>query len=146
MSNCWPPGEPAQSSDARPSIEEACTQFEEAWRAGRRPSIADFLPRQPTLVRSQLLAELLKRELQFRRAAGEQPTLGEYQQRFREHPAPSSSAARLANRSAARSRWRSPSAALADLMAWSLAGGRPLSWWLIGLSGIRSTRERSAGL
>ena len=84
MSNCWPPGEPALSPDASRSIAVACSQFEKAWRAGRRPAIWDFLQQQPTPLRSHLLAELLQRELAYRAAAGEQPTLGEYQQRFPE--------------------------------------------------------------
>jgi serine/threonine-protein kinase len=75
-------------------IDATATPFDQAWRAfvclgctGQRPRIEDFLMGVTEPRRSQLLAELLRVEVEYRRKAGERPTAGEYEQQFREHGA-----------------------------------------------------------
>jgi serine/threonine-protein kinase len=75
-------------------IDAIATPFDQAWRAfvcqgctGQRPRIEDFLMGVTEPKRSQLLAELLRVEVEYRRKAGERPTAAEYEQRFREHGA-----------------------------------------------------------
>jgi ABC-type amino acid transport substrate-binding protein/tRNA A-37 threonylcarbamoyl transferase component Bud32 len=63
-------------------MERACDEFENAWRAGHRPSIEDVLGRATEADRPALLRELLPLELHYRRAAGETPTPDEYRRRF----------------------------------------------------------------
>jgi formylglycine-generating enzyme required for sulfatase activity len=66
-------------------IAEACGRFEEAWRAGSRPRIEDFLgaDRQGDEQRA-LHRDLLEAELCYRRQAGEAVHLDEYLARFPE--------------------------------------------------------------
>jgi serine/threonine-protein kinase len=63
-------------------VEQACSQFEAAWRAGHRPRIEDHLGQIPESKRFLLLRELVFLELEYRKKAGEKPTLEDYQQRF----------------------------------------------------------------
>jgi serine/threonine protein kinase len=69
-------------------IDCIATRFDEAWSRGERPRIEGFLagvdgPRRC----SQLLEELLRIELEYRRKAGEAPAAGEYERRFPEYSA-----------------------------------------------------------
>jgi serine/threonine protein kinase len=66
-------------------VEEICVCFEDAWKAGRRPRIEDYLNDVPEPERSHLLRELLALELVYRRQGGERPTEEDYRQRFAEH-------------------------------------------------------------
>jgi hypothetical protein len=73
-------------------IDKIATPFDRAWRAyvreggiGQRPRIEDCLAGIDGPERSELLAELLRIELEWRREAREAPTLGEYQARFPGH-------------------------------------------------------------
>ena len=63
-------------------VDRACDAFEDAWRAGGRPRLEEFLvdPAEPD--RSAMLRELLAAELELRRASGERPTPDEYARRF----------------------------------------------------------------
>src|SRR5262245_14176209 len=63
-------------------INEVCNRFEQAWQAGQRPRIEDYLVDAPESRRTALLRELLALEIDCRRQAGEEPTTGEYQARF----------------------------------------------------------------
>ena len=54
-------------------IDQACTRFEAAWKAGQRPKIGDYLGEVPQAERSSLFCELLVVELQWRLARQEQP-------------------------------------------------------------------------
>jgi serine/threonine protein kinase len=73
-------------------IDAIATPFDRAWRAcvrqgciGQRPRIEDSLAGLEGPRRSQLLEELLRIELHWRREAGEVPTSEEYQSRFPGH-------------------------------------------------------------
>jgi hypothetical protein len=66
-------------------VDQACDRFEEAWKAGERPRIEDFLAAAPEAERAALFRELLLLELFFRRRNGESPDLEEYQERFPDH-------------------------------------------------------------
>ena len=66
-------------------IDRTATLFDQATREGQRPRIEDFLMGVTEPRRSQLLEELLRVEVEYRRKAGEKPTAGEYAKRFREH-------------------------------------------------------------
>jgi serine/threonine-protein kinase len=63
-------------------VDQVCTAFEAAWKAGRRPRIEDFLPGGPAAERAALLRELVPLEAEYRRQAGEQPQAEEYLRRF----------------------------------------------------------------
>jgi tetratricopeptide (TPR) repeat protein len=63
-------------------IDEACDSFEDAWKAGKRPPIEDFLAGIEGAERQVLLRQLVRVELDVRRRLGETPSLEEYQRRF----------------------------------------------------------------
>jgi serine/threonine protein kinase len=63
-------------------LDRACDRFEDAWRAGHRLQIENFLSEVPEPERPELLRELLLLELELRRAEGERPTADEYRARF----------------------------------------------------------------
>jgi hypothetical protein len=66
-------------------IDEVATRFDRAWRGGERPRIEDYLTGLAEPRRTKLLGELLRVELDYRRRAGESPTVAEYERRFPEH-------------------------------------------------------------
>jgi serine/threonine-protein kinase len=75
-------------------IDATATSFDQAWRAfvrqgctGQRPRIEDFWMGVTEPRRPQLLAELLRVEVEYRRKAGEKPAAGEYEQQFPENGA-----------------------------------------------------------
>ena len=68
-------------------IDAIATPFDRAWRAGQRPRIEEHLVGITGPRRLHLLAELLRVEVEYRRETGEEPTAGEYEQRFSEHGA-----------------------------------------------------------
>ena len=55
------------SEEAVWRLEEACCRFEEAWQAGRRPHLEDFLAGRDGPERMALLRELLRLDLHYRR-------------------------------------------------------------------------------
>jgi serine/threonine protein kinase/Flp pilus assembly protein TadD len=63
-------------------IEQACNRFEAAYKADPTVKAEDFLGDEPEPERSALLRELLARELECRRRAGEFPGSEEYLARF----------------------------------------------------------------
>jgi tRNA A-37 threonylcarbamoyl transferase component Bud32 len=63
-------------------IEQICTRFEDAWLAGQRPRIEDFLGNTAEAERAALLLELLRLEVHYRLRAGDVPTVEQYRQRF----------------------------------------------------------------
>ena len=78
---------PPADDDRRPDsparrIDAACDRFEAAWRAGQDPRIEDFLDVVAETERPALLGELIRLEVELRRGRGEQPTPGEYRDRF----------------------------------------------------------------
>ena len=64
------------------AIDEICTRFEQAWQAGERPRLPEFLVISAETMPKGLLQELLALEIFHRRRLGEEPTLDEYCQRF----------------------------------------------------------------
>jgi tetratricopeptide (TPR) repeat protein/tRNA A-37 threonylcarbamoyl transferase component Bud32 len=63
-------------------LEEACCRFEEAWKAGQRPRLEDFVAGPVRAERLALLRELLRLEVYYRRQAGEGPSAADYETRF----------------------------------------------------------------
>jgi WD40 repeat protein/tRNA A-37 threonylcarbamoyl transferase component Bud32 len=63
-------------------VDEACDQFEVAWRAGRRPPIEDFVGDATDTGYPVRLRYLLVVELDYRRSLGETPDASEYRRRF----------------------------------------------------------------
>ncbi|MBN2578130.1 MAG: protein kinase [Pirellulales bacterium] len=59
-------------------IDPLCEAFETAWRAGKRPSLSEFLAGLDEPARSALLRELLLLEIEYRQKAGQQPRAEEY--------------------------------------------------------------------
>src|SRR5262245_47136324 len=70
-------------------VDQVCDRFEaalpEAGQQTPRPRIEDYLGDTPQPARSLLLAQLLGLELEYRHAAGEKPSLEDYQARFPDH-------------------------------------------------------------
>jgi hypothetical protein len=63
-------------------VNTACDGFEEAWQAGQRPRIEDFLGKVPEAEQAALLRELVALDMVYRRQAGEQPQFEDYRARF----------------------------------------------------------------
>jgi len=82
---------PTEEGDRSPSlgghVEAVCDRFEADWKAGRRPTIDDYLGEVAESGRTALFRELLVLELSYRRRAGERPTPEEYERRFPQHVA-----------------------------------------------------------
>jgi formylglycine-generating enzyme required for sulfatase activity/tetratricopeptide (TPR) repeat protein len=85
MSDQPRPGSEALSPSRVGGIDGICDRFEDAWQAGQRPQIEDYLSDTPEPLRSLLLRELLKLDLVYRRQSGETPVAADYVQRFPEH-------------------------------------------------------------
>ncbi|MBV9124208.1 MAG: hypothetical protein JO112_12695 [Planctomycetes bacterium] len=66
-------------------VDAVCLRFEEAWKAGRRPRVEDYLKGTPEADRPVLLRELLRLELEYRGQRGETPILEEYRPYFPEY-------------------------------------------------------------
>jgi WD40 repeat protein/tRNA A-37 threonylcarbamoyl transferase component Bud32 len=86
---------PPSVADLNPALarqlEDTCSRFEEAWRGGSRPSLADSVAGTGEPLYSALLGELVLLDIYYRRRAGEQPAAADYQTHF-----PSLDGARLA--------------------------------------------------
>jgi tetratricopeptide (TPR) repeat protein len=66
-------------------LAQACDRFEDAWQAGARPRIEDFLGDSSGAERTALLRHLLGVELHHRGRLGERPRPEEYHGRFPAH-------------------------------------------------------------
>jgi serine/threonine protein kinase/formylglycine-generating enzyme required for sulfatase activity len=71
------------SSDTGRRVEEIIRRFEEAWQAGLRPAMEDYLPVDP-VERSLVLVELVHADLEKRLKAGESVRIETYLERFPE--------------------------------------------------------------
>jgi tetratricopeptide (TPR) repeat protein/tRNA A-37 threonylcarbamoyl transferase component Bud32 len=71
------------NSDRWQVQEKLVLEFEDAWRAGRRPAIADHLPTEEP-ARGAVLVELVHAELEFRLRAGEPVRVETYLERYPE--------------------------------------------------------------
>jgi tRNA A-37 threonylcarbamoyl transferase component Bud32 len=79
-------GRPLSPSEER-RVDQHCTAFEQAWKAGQPVRIEDWLPRVPESEQGRLLQELILVEVDLRRALkGESPEAGEYKARFADRP------------------------------------------------------------
>lgn len=72
---------PGQSLRLR-EIDRLCDDFESSWKGGSRPQLADFLQRIPAEARPEAFGELLAIEVGYRRALGELPSPGDYEDTF----------------------------------------------------------------
>jgi len=63
-------------------VNQICDRFEQAWQAGQRPCLDDYLTDLPHPARSVLFQELLMLELTYRRRLGDRPLPEEYRRRF----------------------------------------------------------------
>jgi serine/threonine protein kinase len=63
------------------ALDAVCDRFEESWRSGQRPSIEAYLVQVEEAVQPELLAELVRLELEWRYRLGEEPSVEEYIQR-----------------------------------------------------------------
>ena len=86
--NTLPTGDGSLSPSMITRIDEACDRFEEAWKAGLRPRIEEYLEVTPEPERSLLWHELLVLEIAYRRRQGERPTPEEDRARSPEHVNP----------------------------------------------------------
>jgi hypothetical protein len=90
-----PPDDATLSANEAERIDQACDQFEAAWKAagssGARPRIEDALQEVSEEDRPRVLRELIHLDLFYRRQLREMPQPGDYQSRF-----PSLDAASLA--------------------------------------------------
>jgi serine/threonine protein kinase/formylglycine-generating enzyme required for sulfatase activity len=68
--------------DILQEIDRVCDSFEAAWHAGLNPRIEDYLGIVAESYRESLFREILARELEIRRKAGESPCLADYDGRF----------------------------------------------------------------
>ncbi len=66
-------------------VDKVCDCFEEAWLAGQRPCVKEYLGEAPEPERSDLFRELLRIDLHYRRQQRETPTEAEYCQLFSEY-------------------------------------------------------------
>jgi serine/threonine-protein kinase len=65
---------------------DVCHAFEQAWDAGRPPSVESLLADVPAADRHALLFGLLRREISYRKSLGEVVTIDQYQTRFGDSP------------------------------------------------------------
>src|SRR5262249_29920437 len=63
-------------------IHHLCLRFQDAWSAGQRPRIEDYMAEAQDAERPALFQKLLPLELALRRSIGETPDAGEYLKRF----------------------------------------------------------------
>src|SRR5262245_9472056 len=84
MTHDTPPSFFALSVGAKRRVDAACLAFE---RAGRSAHAEDYLSHVEPELRAVLLTELLALDLEWKRAAGEPPTLADYLTRFPEQTA-----------------------------------------------------------
>jgi len=63
-------------------IDRVCDSFEAAWHAGLKPRIEDYLNVTTLEYRTELFGELLAREVELRKKAGESPQAADYVPRF----------------------------------------------------------------
>ncbi len=85
MSEQLHPGRDSLSPSLLQRVDELCDRFEDAWIAGQRPRIEDYLNDTPEPERPLLLQELLSLELVYGCRSGETLNAEDYVRRFPEH-------------------------------------------------------------
>ena len=63
-------------------VDQVCDRFEDAWHAGQRPRLEDYVALAPADQALALLHELILADVHFRQQAGEEPRPEDYQPRF----------------------------------------------------------------
>ena len=86
MSNGSFPDDDGLPVAAKERIDGICVLFEDAWKAGQRPNVEQYLGEVSESERSLLLRELLLLESYYRRAQGEALNAEEYHGRFPDYP------------------------------------------------------------
>lgn len=76
------PSNPNLSDEILRRIDQACDDFESAWKSGERPFVDDVLSDFPQTAHVQLLDELLPIEIAWRLKSGETPSADSYLFRF----------------------------------------------------------------
>ncbi|HEY7154949.1 MAG TPA: protein kinase [Gemmataceae bacterium] len=61
-------------------IDAICERFEDAWQAGQRPCIGDYLGEAEDLERDRLLRELIGLDIDYRKQLGEKPEARDYRE------------------------------------------------------------------
>lgn len=83
--NDWPQtGYEGLAPESAEAVDQACDQFEQAWRDGHAPAIEGVVSTALADQRPVLLLELLLLDIQFRRGVGQLPAMADYQARFPE--------------------------------------------------------------
>lgn len=67
------------------TMDRVCDLFEEAWVRHEKPDIGEYLTRVPDDEQPDLLCELVRLDVDYRRQRGDQPMISEYLSRFHEH-------------------------------------------------------------
>jgi hypothetical protein len=78
------PSNPNLSDEILRRIDQACDDFESAWKSGERPFVDDVLGDFPEAAHGSLLDELLPIEIAWRLKSGETPSTDSYLFRFPE--------------------------------------------------------------
>src|SRR5262245_33443548 len=78
MSGTAPTGKETLSPQQMRRLDELCTRFEAAWKAGQPPRIRDYLGESPEAERAALLQELIELDVEYRHRRGEEPKAQEY--------------------------------------------------------------------
>jgi tetratricopeptide (TPR) repeat protein len=63
-------------------VDDVCARFEDAWRKGQRPSPQEFLAAADGPERAELLRELLRLDIHYRRGGGERVSADDYEGHF----------------------------------------------------------------
>jgi serine/threonine protein kinase/formylglycine-generating enzyme required for sulfatase activity len=82
MSESRLPDTESLGAEAIGHILRICERFEEQWRGGHRPRIEEYLDLAEPYLRTTLLRDLLIIEIELRKQAQDEPSPGEYRERF----------------------------------------------------------------
>ncbi len=63
-------------------LDQLCDEFEDSWRQGKPPEISEFLKRTSPNLWETLFIELVRIDIEYRSASGQQSSIDEYAQRF----------------------------------------------------------------
>src|SRR5688572_10352670 len=83
----WMDNEPtlARDADAASTLDGLATSFESQWNSGQRPQIQDFLSRVAAPDRPDLLARLMRLEMELQSRSGETFAVRNYREQFAEY-------------------------------------------------------------
>ncbi len=87
MSDSTPDSQAQHSLATLKRLDEVCAGYESDWQAGQKPRLETFLGDAIEPERTRLLRELLKLEIELRKAAGQTVAATDYYSRFPDHTA-----------------------------------------------------------